>query len=140
MAEEAGTNDNLDVVRKSFDAYNRGDVDGLLDIYAPDVEFLPDASFPESTLMRRSDAVRPWLQGIATAWVEGTARFSTLELFEADDGRVVHRGEWGGVGLASGVDLTQSLSSVHSIRDGRISQIEWFFDHAEALKAVGLNE
>jgi ketosteroid isomerase-like protein len=129
---------NEEIVVAAFDAYNRGDIDALLDIYAPDVEAFPDASFPESAPMRGRDAVRPWLEGLGTAWVAGTARFSTLELFEVDDGRVVHRGEWGGAGAASGADLTQSLSSVNAIRDGQIARIEWFFDHDKALKAVGL--
>jgi len=60
MGEEAGTDDNLEVVRESFDAYSRGDADGMLDIYAPDVEFLPGASFPESAPTLGSDAVRQW--------------------------------------------------------------------------------
>jgi ketosteroid isomerase-like protein len=67
-------------------------------------------------------------------------RFSTLELFEVDDGRVVHRCEWGGLGIASGAAMTRNLSSVYWIRDGRVSRVDWFFDHAEALKAVGLTE
>jgi ketosteroid isomerase-like protein len=129
---------NVGLVVEAFDAYNRGAFDALLDIYAPDVEVFPDASFPEVAPMRGPDAVGPWLEGLATAWIEGTVRFSTLELFEVADGRVVHRGEWGGAGAASGADLTQSLSSVNSIRDGRISRVEWFFDHGEALKAAGV--
>jgi hypothetical protein len=36
--------------------------------------------------------------------------------------------------------MSTSLSHIYTIRDSEISRIEWFFDHAEALKAVGLEE
>jgi hypothetical protein len=34
--------------------------------------------------------------------------------------------------------LRQAVDAVS--RDGRTCRIEWFFDHAEALKAVGITE
>jgi ketosteroid isomerase-like protein len=54
--------------------------------------------------------------------------------------RVVARADWGGRGRASGIDLRSSLTSISTVRDGRIVKIEWFFDHAQALEAVGLSE
>jgi ketosteroid isomerase-like protein len=36
--------------------------------------------------------------------------------------------------------VRSSLTSILTIRDGRIVKIEWFFDHAAALEAVGLSE
>jgi ketosteroid isomerase-like protein len=46
----------------------------------------------------------------------------------------------GGRGIASGVEMHSSLSAIWTIRSGEISRVEFFFDHAEALKAVGLAE
>lgn len=129
---------NVELVAKGVDAYNRGDLDGLLNTYAPDVECVTDARALTAP-MRGRDAVRASLEDLAASFDEGTVRWTTSELFEID-GRVVHRGEWGGRGSTSSAHVTQSLSSVYSIRDGWISRIEWFFDHAEALKAVGLTE
>jgi ketosteroid isomerase-like protein len=129
--------ENVKRVMEAVDAYNRGDLDAMFRSYAPDVEVFPDASmFPEAEPMRGPDAVRAWTEQLATAWVE--VRYSTLEAFEVDDGRVVHRGEWGGTGVASGADLTSSISQVTTFRDGLASRIEYFFDHDKALKAVGL--
>jgi len=48
--------------------------------------------------------------------------------------------DWGGRGRVSGIDLRSSLTSILTIQDGRIVKIEWFFDHAQALEAVGLSE
>jgi ketosteroid isomerase-like protein len=53
---------------------------------------------------------------------------------------VVSRTDWGGKGRASGIDLRASLSSIITVRDGQITKIEFFFDHAQALEAAGLSE
>jgi ketosteroid isomerase-like protein len=128
---------NVERVRETVDAYNRGDLDAAFRRYAPDVEVFPDASvFPEAEPVRGPDAARAWIEEVATAWVE--ARYLTSEIFEVDDGRVVHRGDWGGTGVASGADLWSNLSSVTTLQDGLISRVEYFFDHDRALEAVGL--
>jgi len=36
--------------------------------------------------------------------------------------------------------LRSNLTSIWTVRDGRVVKIEWFFDHAQALEAVGLSE
>ena len=56
------------------------------------------------------------------------------------DDRAVCRTDWGGKGRASGIDLRSSLSSIITVRDGQITKFEFFFDHAQALEAVGLRE
>ena len=54
--------------------------------------------------------------------------------------RVVARTTWGGRGRASGIDLRSDLTMISTVKDGRIVKIEYFFDHEEALQAVGLSE
>ena len=48
--------------------------------------------------------------------------------------------DWGGKGRASGIDLRSSLTVIHTVQDGQIIKIEYFFDHAKALEAAGLKE
>jgi ketosteroid isomerase-like protein len=54
--------------------------------------------------------------------------------------RVVVRPDWGGRGQASGIDLHSSLTAIFAVRDKQIAKIEFFFDHAQALEAVGLSD
>jgi ketosteroid isomerase-like protein len=61
------------------------------------------------------------------------------EVFAVGD-RVVARMDWGGRGRASGIDLRSNLTSISTVRDGKVAKIEWYFDHAKALEAVGLSE
>jgi ketosteroid isomerase-like protein len=52
--------------------------------------------------------------------------------------RVVARTKWHGAGHGADADL--EMSQVITIRKGRIVRLEFFWDHAEALEAVGLSE
>jgi hypothetical protein len=52
--------------------------------------------------------------------------------------RVVVRYTWHGVG--HGPESIMELTSVWTVRRGRVFGIELFRDHAEALEAVGLSE
>ena len=130
--------ENVELVIAANDAYNAGDMDAMMSFYAPDVEAYPDAGFPEARPLAGREEFMSWLQGIDAAWVD--AKWVASEVFALDDGRVVNRGDWGGEGLASGIETTSSITGVFTIRDGQISRVEWFFDHEEALKAVGLAE
>ena len=53
-------------------------------------------------------------------------------------GRVLHRGDWGGKGAASGVETYSSITGVFTVREGQISRVEFYFNHERALKAAGL--
>jgi ketosteroid isomerase-like protein len=129
--------ENVEIVRGSIDAYNVGDLDLMLSFYAADVAATPDASvFPEAGTRYGHQEYRSWLEEHNTAWVK--PHYGISEMFMVDDGRVVHRGEWGGEGVASGIELTSSITGIYTIREGQISSVVWFFDHAQALEAVGL--
>jgi ketosteroid isomerase-like protein len=134
MSEE-----NVELVRSVAEAYISGDREAYLDFMAEDVEIRPDVSrFPEAKPFRGCEEFRRFLADVDQGW-EGGARAEIREVFPVGD-RVVVRADWGGTGRASGIDLRSSLSSIYTVRDGQISKIEYFFDHAKALEAAGLRE
>ena len=45
-----------------------------------------------------------------------------------------------GMARASGPDADLEMTGVYTVRKGRIVLLEFFWDHAEALEAVGLSE
>ncbi len=134
MSEE-----NVRLVRASIEAYGAGDHDGYLSFFAEDVEVCPDpARFPEARPFRGREEFRRFIAEIEQGW-EGGATAEVREIFPVGN-RVVARGDWGGTGRTSGIDLRSSLTSICTFREGRIVKIEYFFDHAQALEAVGLSE
>ena len=135
--------ENVEVVRAYVEAYNAGAdefADFLVDFMAEDVEIVPDASrFPDAEPFRGREEYRRYIADIDQDW-EGGGRAEIKGIFPAGDGRVVSRTDWGGKGRASGIDLRSSLSSINTVRDGQITKVEFFFDHARALEAAGLEE
>ena len=129
--------ENVELVLAHVAAYNAGDIDAWAEFLSPDVESFPDASaFPEPGPLRGRDEYRAWLEEIQTAWRK--PRWQTTEVLAVGTDLVLHRGDWGGEGAASGIETYSNISGVFTVREGQISRIEFFFDHDEALKAVGL--
>lgn len=131
--------ENVELVLAYHAAYNRRDIDAAVDLCAPDVEVFPDAAvFVESDALVGRDQFRNLLEESWAPWESCSAK--TEEVLDVEDRRVLVRGDWGGVGTASGAEIYRSLSTLFTVRDGRISKVEYFFDHAKALEAAGLRE
>jgi ketosteroid isomerase-like protein len=130
--------ENLELLRRGIEAWNRREVDAWLDLGTPDVEWMPAGpAAVEQAVYRGHDEVR---NGIA-------AVFETWEVFELQEGEVRDLGEstlWLGRvrmrGNASGVELEQEFAIHNVARDGRIALIRTFLSWQEALKAVGLEK
>jgi ketosteroid isomerase-like protein len=131
--------ENVEVFLMANDAYNAGDIDTMLNFYAADIEAIPDSSvFPEAEQLHGLGAFRAWLHEIAKAW--DSVRWEIKEARAAGPDRVLVRGDWGGTGHGSGVSIASNFSGVFTVRDGRITRVEFFRDHDEALAAAGLEE
>ena len=128
--------DYVEIVRATIDAYSSGDREAYLEFFTEDVEVHPDVSrFPQARPFHGREQFRRFLADIDEGW-EGGATAVIREIFPVGD-RIVARADWGGKGRTSGIELLSSLTSVYSFRGTQIVKVEYFFDHAEALKAVG---
>jgi ketosteroid isomerase-like protein len=131
---------NVEIVRRTIEAYNAGDREASFNFIADDVQIYPDVSrFVEAKSLHGREQFKRFVADLDQGW-EGGATGVIKEVFPVGDDRVVARAEWGGKGRASGIDLRSSLSSIYTVEDGKIVKIEYFFDHAKALEAAGLSE
>ncbi|HVS27965.1 MAG TPA: nuclear transport factor 2 family protein [Solirubrobacteraceae bacterium] len=131
--------ENVELAQKLLAPFNAGDYDKYLDYFASDAEVIPDASrFPEAAPFRGRDAHRAFLEEIGAAWETG-AQAAIREVLDAE-GFVVMRCDWGGTGKASGMEVYSNLTCVFTVEDGKIVRAEYFFDHEQALEAVGLRK
>jgi ketosteroid isomerase-like protein len=116
-----------------------GDRNAHLEFVAGDVEISHDVSrFPEAQPFRGREEFRRFIADIDQGFVGGGIAV-IREVFPVAD-RVLARFEWGGKGWASGIDVRSSLTGICTVHDGKIVKIEFFFDHTQALEAVGLRE
>jgi ketosteroid isomerase-like protein len=139
MEGRAVSQENVEMALAVTDALNAGDLDRWIEFYAPDVQAFPDVSvWPESRALHGRGEFRSFITDVLNAWTQ--FRLETVEVFAVGDDRVVWRGDWHGTGVASGLATSTSLTTVSTVRDGQVARIDYYFDHNQALRAVGLEE
>jgi ketosteroid isomerase-like protein len=127
---------NAEVIRALFEAWNARDMDGVRALYHPDVIVRPTLDWPEpGPFIGRDAFMRQWEQ-MRDVW---NADDLVLIHHSIDVGdRVAVRFVWRGAG--QGPESDMEMTGVHTVRSGRIFGQEFFWDHAEALDTLGLEE
>ena len=128
--------ENVAVVEAMGDAWNARDMEALRALYDPEVIVRVPAGWPEpGPFVGREAVMRQWERN-RESWDADTFE-AVGDLIDAGD-RVIVRLTWTGVGRGPRTQL--EFTAVYTVRRGRISYQESFWDHAEALEAVGLSE
>jgi ketosteroid isomerase-like protein len=135
MSEE-----NVEAWRRAVDAYNRGDTEGAVEFYDPEVEWRP--------------AVQRLLGGEQPSTAAATASGSScrtltrplseirIEIAEARDlgDRALFLGRFHGRGKESGAETRSPIAYLVDFRNGKVTRVVSYLDHQEALEAAGLRE
>ena len=135
MSEE-----NVDLLRKAYEAFARGDVEAVLERLDPDVDWRP--------------AIAPILGVDAVRGIEAVRDFLTRDLFEGfdqfraeplvfedlGDDAVLVTARYVGRGESSGIELDQTFATLYRLRDGKAVSMRDYLTRAEALEAAGLSE
>ncbi len=129
--------ENVEIVRRYADAFNRRDKDAFLALLDPQFEGIPPSERPESAPVRGREAAWDFGLELEEPWQEGVGEIT--ELIEAENDRAVIGIAGRRAGKASGVDLGKLEAwAIFSFRGGRIVRLEWFLDRSEALEAAGV--
>ena len=128
--------ENVEVAKRSIDAYNRRDLDAYDEIWTADYESLPAmAGTVDSNSFRGRSGIETYFADVDNAWED----FTLIPDDVRDLGeRVLILGRSQGRGRASGVTIAAEWGLLCEFRNGRISRARAYMNHAEALKAVGL--
>jgi ketosteroid isomerase-like protein len=133
--------ENVEVVRRCVEAWQRDDFETFLSVIHPEVEW--------------HTALERLVEGVASVYRghEGMREFwttyrSELEDFKVEtqelrglgDNRVLHLCHIRWRGPASGIELESPVGIVVTIRDGKVVRSMDHLSHDEALEAAGLSE
>lgn len=131
--------ENVETLRLGFEAFNRGDMDKVLDLVGPDPEWAP--------------GILPLMGGKAIHGKDAVRRFLSEELWEAFDefraeplsfedlgDSVLARTRYVAHGERSGLKVEQAFFSLYTFRDGKIVRFRDFETRSEALEAAALSE
>jgi ketosteroid isomerase-like protein len=128
--------ENVEIVRAVFDAWNARDMDAIRELYDPNAIIVRTLEgWPEPGPIVGRVAIMQVFEQLRATWDRDT--LEGVSLSNAGD-RVVASYVWRGVGRGPELNMEQAV--VFTLRDGKIFLLEYFWDHAKALEAVGLSE
>jgi uncharacterized protein (TIGR02246 family) len=125
--------ENAEVIRELARRWNAGDVEGVLEMYTEDAVMLSGADWPEQTTWRGREGIRANIDDWRAVWESSELEIRRLETF---GDRIVTEGAWNTQGRSSGVSGTMPITTLCTIRHGKIASIEWFTDYDAAVAAA----
>jgi ketosteroid isomerase-like protein len=129
--------ENVEKVQEGYSAWNRSDMDGMLALLHPDIEYVTSGVFPDlDKVYRGRDGWKRFVREFLVPWesvkiaVEGVResgdKVVALLRFEA-------RGR-------DGMEVSRPFANVWWFRDGLAVRLQAYSTPAEALEAAGLSE
>jgi ketosteroid isomerase-like protein len=130
--------ENVEIVRRIYDAVARRDAAAVLALYDSEVEVdgshLPESSLGGHGVVRGHEGLRKSTREWATAWESFEDHCE--ELIDADD-QVISVVTRRGRGRASGAETSTRRAGLWTIREGKVVRTVWFTSTAEAVAAAG---
>ena len=128
--------ENVEIVRAGFDAWNAGDMDAWERFLAPDVIWRVPEKWPEQGPFVGREAVMRQVRQNRETWDADSVEPISEFVHTAE--HVVVRFVWRGRGHGPEADL--ELTCLYTVRMGKITAFEFFWTDAQALEAAGLSE
>ena len=128
--------ENVEVVRRIYDQYAAGDIDGLLSRVDPEIEFDLSDRLPDEGLHRGREAYRQFLKRTLELWADFQVEVEGL--LDGGDAvvAIIHTTA---TGRASGIEIDERVGHVFWLRDEIPYRFKVFSDRSEALAAAGLS-
>jgi ketosteroid isomerase-like protein len=134
--------ENVEIVRRIFEAAARRDVEAVLSLYDTEVEF-DNTRAPHGGLVRRGvfrghDGIRAFYREYMEAWEYLSEELE--ELIDAGE-HVISIQTSRARGRTSGAEVeTPHMPGVWTIRNGKVIRVAWLATRQEALEAAGHSE
>jgi ketosteroid isomerase-like protein len=136
----AMSEENVEAFRRGIDAYNRGEIEAVVQEHDPDVEWHPvllQLLGGEATVYRGHEGIREMIRDAAEAFTG--LHFEVLEIRDLGD-RLLSECHLRGRGKASGAETETTFAFLVDFRNGKIVRVLSFLDRKDALEAAGLSE
>jgi len=131
--------ENVEIVRRGYEALNQRDVDQFLSYFAPEMEVdFSESVGPFSDVYRGHAELKTFWESFFEAWDE--IHWEIDELRDLGGDRVLTATHVIARGHGSGIPTTHYHAVIWKIRGGRIRRVKFFPDKQDALEAAGLPE
>jgi uncharacterized protein len=128
---------NVEIVRRAFEAFNQRGLEGLLEFADPRIEWSTTGIFLEAGTYRGHEGIRRYLGAMMEEFDD--VRTESVEFIDGGD-VVVVPSRFSGRGKRSGAPVDLEITFVYTVEDGQLVRVRNFQDKADALRATGLPE
>jgi ketosteroid isomerase-like protein len=129
--------ENVEIVRRGYEAFNRSDIEGVIEIADPQVHWDMSERAFNPAVYEGHDGIRRFVEEMNEVWED--FRLEPLEFIDAGD-KVVVSHLIRGRGRGSGVDVELPSTSIYTLRNGKVIDNRMYREHSDALEAAGLRE
>jgi len=125
---------DIDLVLRCFDAFDKRDVNMLLELVQPDVEVRSLMTEPERPIYSGHEGVRDWMSAVVDIFPDW--RPTPTELRPVGDDAVLIEMDVLATAATSRVPIDQRFWAAVIIRDDKLSWFGFFRNEEDALDAV----
>ena len=134
----AVSQENVETLRRAYEAFSRGDLDAMVADAHPDVEYISTGAVPgQGEVARGRAGYKRFVSWLFDVFDD--ARLEPTEFIDAGD-RVLAGFTLTGRGKQGGVETSWNVWQVWTLRDGKFVHGQAFTARKEALEAAGLSE
>jgi len=132
--------ENVEIVRRGFEAANRRDVGAMIELLDPEIEWhsaLLMSLEGEAAVYRGHEGIRTFFGDLDELFDRVHAEYP--EIRDLGD-RVVGIGRIRMRGKGSGAETESPIVTVVDLKNGKATQVRTYLDPKQALEAAGLTE
>jgi ketosteroid isomerase-like protein len=130
--------ENMEIVRRAYEAFSRAGLDGLLEHFHPDAEYdITAAIGPFAGMYYGQAAIRNFLADYFETWEY--VRMEPEDIIDVGEDHVVVLLRMYMRGKGSGVEVEAQTNNVWTLRDGKAVRMAVYNNRAEALQAAGVS-
>jgi ketosteroid isomerase-like protein len=129
--------ENVEIVATVYESWMRGDYAAVFGLFDPEVQWVPPPDVSSSGQRRGHEGVRRSMAGWMSYWDD--YHFELRHLVDCGDD-VLAEGWQRARGRTSGVEVSEEIFSVWTVRAGLVVRQQMFRERADALEAAGLSD
>jgi uncharacterized protein len=130
----AGVRDeDIQAVRRSYEALNRGDIDATVAVLAPDAVWQESTALPGAGTFRGREAVRRFLEDFLESWEQLHQEVEEVVVGGDRAALMIHLTA---SGRGSGAEVDARYAHVWTVRDGSGVRVDAYYDRAAALRSI----
>ena len=125
--------ENVELIRRGYEAWNRGELEAILERLDPQVEWHGHPRLPEPGPIFGREQVRSWFEALREPWE--SVSIVPIAFAESDDMvialvQISGRGKGSGVTVESGID-----AQLWTLREGSVVRMRWLQGDEGARRA-----